>query len=55
MSRHKGQTESGGIHGKAVYSLLSVASREVKRLVPGRGAINKVSAAWAGKECSAHC
>ena len=39
----------------AVYSLLLVSSREVKRLAPGRGAMNQVSAAWAGKKRSAHC
>ena len=33
----------------AVYSLLLVSSREVKRLAPGRGAMNQVSAAWPAK------
>ena len=37
----------------AVYSLLLVLSREVKRLAPGRGAMNQVSAVWAGKKRSA--
>ena len=40
---------------RAVYSLLLVVSREVKRLAPGREAMNQVSNAWARKKYSAHC
>ena len=39
----------------AVYFLLLVSSREVKRLALGRGAVNEVRAAWASKKHSAHC
>ena len=39
----------------AVYSLLLVSSREVKRLALGRGAMNQVSTALAGKKHSVLC